>query len=124
MSYIGWEIPAAERARLLGMFVPKYPDVIAHHITQRLGGKKDPTLPTETIGWVVGHADDGMGLEALVVMIGGTTDRPDGKTFHITWSLNRDAGMAPKMSSGIIADYGWQDVEPILIDIQPKHFES
>jgi hypothetical protein len=35
----------------------------------------------------VGEADDGAGVQALVVRIGGTTERPDGAIYHITWSL-------------------------------------
>ena len=36
---------------------------------------------------MIGRADDGESLECLVVEIDGTTDRPDGSTYHITWSL-------------------------------------
>jgi hypothetical protein len=35
-------------------------------------------LPSETHGEIIGRADDGKGVEAMVVSIGGTTDRPDG----------------------------------------------
>ena len=56
---------------------------------------------------MVGRADDGSSLECLVVELDGITDRPDGSTYHITWSLGphrkaresndvlRDQGLGP-----------------------------
>ena len=43
--------------------------------------------PRGAEGSVVGVADDGAGVQALVVEIGGTTRRPDGSAYHVTWSL-------------------------------------
>ena len=34
-------------------------------------------LPSEIHGEIVGRSEDGEGVEAMVVSIGGTTDRPD-----------------------------------------------
>jgi hypothetical protein len=54
-----------------------------------------------------------------VVRIGGSTDRPDGGTYHITWSLaeGRDA----KESNDVIAARGWQPVDPpIEVRLQPQ----
>ncbi len=121
MSYTGWELPPEERARLLGVFAPTYPDVVAHHITLRLGGKPD-VLPEATTATVIGVTDDGVGLEALIVEIAGTTERPDGKTYHITWSVDRAAGFAPKMAAGLINTHGWRAVEPTDINISPRFF--
>ena len=36
---------------------------------------------------MVGAADDGAGVQALVAGIGGSTWRPDGSACHVTWSL-------------------------------------
>ena len=41
-------------------------------------------LPAEAEGFVVGIADDGAGVQALAVEIGGTPSQPDGATYHIT----------------------------------------
>ena len=38
---------------------------------------------------MVGVDDDGAGVQALVVEIGGAARRPDGSTYHITWSSRR-----------------------------------
>src|SRR3546814_14627508 len=59
---------------------------------------------------VVGETDDGAGVQALVVRIGGTTDRGDGSHFHITWSLG--ARRAAIESNDIIRRHGWRPVQP------------
>jgi hypothetical protein len=46
----------------------------------------------------------------MVVRIGGTTDRPDGSTYHITWSLR--PGRQAKESNDVIARHGWREVHP------------
>ena len=54
---------------------------------------------------MVGVADDGAGVQALVVEIGGTTRRPDGSAFHIAWSLG--AGRKAAESNDVIRERGW-----------------
>jgi hypothetical protein len=58
---------------------------------------------------VVGVADDGAGVQALVVEIGGTTQRPDGAAFHIAWSLG--AGRKAAESNDVIRERGWTATE-------------
>jgi hypothetical protein len=58
---------------------------------------------------VIGRADDGRGVEALVVAINGTTMRWDGGTYHVTWSLA--PGREAKESNDVIFRTGWQPVE-------------
>jgi hypothetical protein len=80
----GWKLPADEREVLLQRFPPKYENVIADHVTLRVGtGSPLPRKPAAAR--IVGRADDGESLECLVVEMDGTTDRPDGSTYHITW---------------------------------------
>lgn len=110
---IGWLLDEADRAALLARFPPVWPDVIAHHVT--LQSATDQPLPTETFGEVVGHVDDGEGLQALVVAIHGTTDRPDGSTYHITWSLDKARSREAVQSNEVLAGRGWQAVDPIPI---------
>ena len=90
-------------------------------MTLKLGGGEAAPLPGEERGSVVGRADDGISLECLVVAIGGTTDRPDGSTYHITWSLGADR-MA-KQSNDVLAAEGWESIDtPIDIDLEPARF--
>ena len=84
---VGWLLHSEDRDRLLAAIPPAYPEVIAHHVTLKAGVPADFPLPSETQGFAIGVADDGAGVQALVLAIGGTTRRPDGSTWHITWSL-------------------------------------
>ncbi len=54
---------------------------------------------------MVGVADDGAGVQALVVEIGGSTRRPDGSSYHIAWSLG--AGRKAAESNDVIRVRGW-----------------
>ena len=56
--------------------------------------------------------DDGRGVQALVLRIAGTTARPDGSRWHVTWSLDRAAGRKPVESNTVIAERGWSAVDP------------
>lgn len=116
----GWKLPATERERLLERFEARFPDLIAHHVTLDSKADTDTPLPLETSGEVVGEIDDGAGVQALVVRIGGTTDRPGGGTYHITWSLDRAAGREARESNDVIAKLGWRPLaEPIAIKLEP-----
>jgi hypothetical protein len=84
--FTGWALDPAERAALLARLPARYAQVVADHVTLAYQ-PAEPVLPQETCGEIVGEADDGAGVQALVVRIGGTTDRPDGATYHVTWSL-------------------------------------
>jgi hypothetical protein len=120
-GYTGWLLPDNERSKLLALFNPNYPDVIAHHITDKSGVKSNWPLPVETTGIVVGIADNGESLQALVVSINGSVNRPDGSFYHITWSLDRSNGMKPVMSNDLLKQ-GWDSVPPISISITPTFF--
>jgi hypothetical protein len=54
---------------------------------------------------IIGRADDGNGVEAMVVALDGSSSRPDGGTWHVTWSLGE--GRKAKESNDVIAAYGW-----------------
>jgi hypothetical protein len=118
--YTGWLLDPENRARLLERFPPRYAEVVAHHVTQKFGDSA-AAPPTETAGEVVGEADDGAGVQALVVRIAGSTDRPDGSTYHITWSLA--PGRKAKESNAVIAKRGFTWLaQPLPIRLQPKPF--
>jgi hypothetical protein len=114
---IGWLLDETDRAALLARFPPLWPDVIAHHVT--LQSATEQPLPTPRSGEIVGEIDDGEGLQALVVAILGSTDRPDGSTYHITWSLDRAAGRCAVQSNDLLAERGWHPVDPVPIRLIP-----
>jgi len=116
---MGWLLPEADRARLLEHVPPRYDRVVAHHVTLRPRvAAAEGAMPDETAGTVVGVSDDGRGVQALVVRIAGTTQRPDGGTYHITWSLA--PGRQPKESNDVIARHGWQPLEsPVPVRLEP-----
>ena len=117
----GWKLPGDEREQLLERFPPKYPKVVADHVTLRVGATPETPLPRKPRAQVVGRADDGSSLECLVVELDGTTDRPDGSTYHITWSLGADR--KAKESNDVLRDEGWEPIaEPIAIDLEPARF--
>jgi hypothetical protein len=119
----GWKLPRdGERERLLERFPPKYERAVADHVTLQSGASDDTPLPREVTAEIVGRADDGESLECLVVAIDGTTDRPDGSTYHITWSLG--PGRKAKESNDVLRERGWEHLDrPIPIDIEPAKFK-
>jgi hypothetical protein len=110
-GFIGWSLDRGQRQALLERFPPRYPEAVADHVTLKFGDAA-ARLPTETSGEIVGEADDGKGVQAMVVRIGGTTDRPDGSTYHITWSLA--PGRRAKESNDVIAKLGWTPIAPAI----------
>ena len=117
----GWKLPSEEREALLERFPPRYENVIADHVTLRVGATSATPLPRKVDARIVGRADDGKSLECLVVELDGTTDRPDGSTYHITWSLG--PGRKARESNDVLRDQGWEHV-PAAIDVvlQPARF--
>jgi len=119
----GWKLDAADRAALLARFPPEWPDVIADHVTLDAEAGREAPLPRETEGVVVGAINDLEGLQALVVAIDGATERPDGSTYHITWSLDRARGREPVQSNDVLAEHGWRSVDdPIPIALIPARW--
>jgi hypothetical protein len=120
-SVIGWKLDREQRKELLQQFPPKFKNVIADHVTLQAKAAKDAALPEETHGEIVGRADDGRGVEAMVVSIAGTTARPDGSTYHITWSLAD--GRRAKESNDILAAQKWVMFDlPMPVRLQPARF--
>jgi hypothetical protein len=115
---IGWALDGAQRKELLQQFAPRYPNVVADHVTLRSRAARDAPLPDEISGEIVGRADDGAGVEALVVRIGGGTARPDGGTYHITWSLGE--GREARESNAVIGQRGFAAFDlPMPVKLRP-----
>jgi len=105
-SVTGWKLDQNQRKELLQQFPARYRNVIADHVTLKARASAEAPLAEDMVGEIVGRADDGKGVEAMVVSIGGSTDRPDGGTYHITWSLGD--GRRAKESNDVIRDKGWE----------------
>jgi hypothetical protein len=119
----GWKLDREDRARLLDRFPPLFPDVIADHVTLRSGTDGTTPLPQETRGEIVGEIDDDAGVQALVVRIGGTTERMDGSTYHVTWALDRSRGRRAVESNHVIAALGWRALADVVpIRLHPARF--
>jgi len=118
----GWKLPREERETLLGRFLPKYENVIADHVTLRVGAGPDTPLPRKPdSSRIVGRADDGESLECLVVEMDGTRDRPDGSPYHITWSLG--PGRQARESNDVLRDQGWEHVPAAVdVELEPARF--
>ena len=122
-NVIGWALDPAQRERLLRAFSPVYPDVIADHVTLAVGVGDKAALPHEVCGEIVGRVDDRSGLEVMVVSIGGTTQRPGGGIYHITWSLDRARERTAVQSNHVLAGWSWAALPwPIPIKLAPTRW--
>ena len=121
-SVTGWKLSRDERDVLLQRFPPKYGDPVADHVTLRVGASAETPLPrTPQSARIVGRADDGKSLECLVVELDGTTDRPDGSTYHITWSLG--AHRKARESNDVLRHEGWEPIPaPVDVTLEPARF--
>lgn len=116
--YTGWLLDVDQREALLSRFPPRHARVVAHHVTLKFGDETAQP-PGEVTAEIIGEADDGVGVQALVVAIDGDARRPDGGTFHITWSLAD--GREARESNRLIAEHGWTAVvPPVPVILHPK----
>jgi hypothetical protein len=119
-SVIGWKLDRGEREKLLERFPPRYADPVADHVTLETNAGSKP-LPPNVEARIIGRGDDGAGVEAMVVAVDGSSDRPDGSTFHITWSLG--PGRRAKESNDVIRDHGWTTLDDsVPVTIMPARF--
>ena len=119
-TVIGWLLADDDREKLLAQFEPRYEKTVAHHVTLKTDAADDP-LPPEVHAQVVGTTDDDEGVQAMVVAIDGTTDRPDGSTYHITWSLAEER--RARESNDVLKERGWEELDhPIPVKLEPGRF--
>ena len=119
-SVIGWKLDPEQRSALLERFEPRYDEPVADHVTLEVDARSKP-LPGPVDSAIIGRSDDCKGVQAMVVTIDGTTDRPDGSTYHITWSLA--PGRKAKESNDVIREKGWSPVDPpVPVKLQPARF--
>jgi hypothetical protein len=120
-SVIGWKLDREQRRELLQQFPPRYCEVDADHVTLKTNASADAGLPEETLGEIIGRGDDGEGVEAMVVAIGGTVERPDGSIYHITWSLG--PGREARESNKLLAARQWTGFDlPMPVRLEPARW--
>ena len=118
---IGWKLDREQRKELLQQFPPQFRNVVADHVTLKARAAAEAPLPGEQHGEIVGRVTDDKGVEAMVVRIDGTTDRPDGSVYHITWSL--DDGRKANESNDVLRDRAWEPFDlPMPIQLQPDRW--
>jgi len=119
--YTAYVLTDASRNELLERFPPKYSKVVAHHVTVSFGVPSDAEAPEIADLKVIGEADSGDGLQALVVSVNGSYQREDGKTYHITWSLEPDV-YKPVDSNALVNSYEnrWKMGLPVPIETEPQ----
>ncbi len=124
-AYHAFLIAPESRDALLKKHPPQYSEVIAHHVTHSFGvakGSQPPQHPKNIE--VIGHVDDGKGVQAAVVKVDGSEYRPDGKRYHVTISIDRSKGRKPAHSNDVIDNIGYKSTRPYSLSAQSKLMES
>jgi len=107
---IGWKIDPECRELLLSRFPPRYERAVADHVTRHFSHGPDAEAPPAiTHARIVGRADDDEGVETMVVALDGSTSRPDGGVWHVTWSLAE--GRSARESNDLLARKGWEPLD-------------
>lgn len=123
VNYTAYVLDDASREKLVARFPPKYPQFVGHHITVLFGVPPNTAAPEFATTKVIGYADSGDGLEALVVSVNGSVDRKDGSVYHITWSLD-PTKYSPKDSNTLLAQKDKSKrftlTLPVTITTQPE----
>ncbi|WP_408591521.1 hypothetical protein [Novosphingobium sp.] len=115
---VGWKLSEPCRARLLDLFPPRHARLVADHVTLHPFAGVDAVPPPALLSArIVGHADDGTGVEALVVAIDGSTERPGGGTWHVTWSLAE--GRRARDSNDLLGRGDWRLCDGGAIELLP-----
>jgi len=121
-GYTAYRLTDHAQSMLLGHIDPVHPEVIAHHVTHEYG-VYEQLPPGNVVSVRVTHVAQNDVVQAAVVKVDGSTQRPDGRTYHVTISVDRDAGGEPAMSNALLADPStWVPVDPFTIAVMPEFF--
>jgi hypothetical protein len=89
MGYLFYLLSEQQRNDLLKRFPPRYPSVSAHHVTIGIYAEAPDILPHAKNISLIGIADDGIGIQALIASVDGQRLRSfDNNPYHITWSFD------------------------------------
>lgn len=115
--YSAYVLTKDSRNLLINRIGVKHSDIVAHHVTYRFGSNELP--PEVSLVRVIGYAINDY-VEAVRVEIPdvGTT-RPDGESFHITVSVNRENGGKPVHSNKLMRG-SVEMVEPFFLNVYPS----
>ena len=118
VHYQQFVLDQASKAKLLRRFPPKFSQSIAHHITEHFDVPADSGTPNKphTVK-VVGYASDEY-LECVVCEVDGKLKAPDGRTYHVTLSL--DPSHRESNDSNKVIAQGWERVTPFSLDVHPE----
>lgn len=104
--YTAYEIPRSVFDKIVEVFPPKYPDTIGHHVTVEFGVSAETPIPEDAeiklirhLYYVIGSSKD---VECFIVSVNDSTERPDGGTYHLTWSIDRSTGANPVDSNELV----------------------
>lgn len=114
-GYSAFNLTESARKELLNKFPAKFEKTVAHHITYKYM-PEDQTIPDVHSVRVVGYAC-GDNIECVVVEVDGSTQRPDGKVFHITLSHNKET---KAVESNLLLEQGWEAVPSFNLEVAPK----
>lgn len=123
--FTGYELNGEDRNILIHVCEPKFPKIICHHVTHKFGVPKDeppPKFPKKAraIAYCKGE-----NIDCVIVEIDGTTERPDGLTYHVTLSLDPSRGAKPVDSNKIIKTEEHVPFKnPIVLNLIPKNFHN
>lgn len=105
--YSGYRLDGGSRKRLLQLVKPRYPHVLADHVTHSMRGEPAPDARHIE---VLGHLhDDARGVQAAVVSVDGRLRRPDGRPYHVTISIDPSVGAKPEHANELV-DQGYRKV--------------
>jgi hypothetical protein len=120
--YTAYGLTDKTRKMLQYLFPPKYPEFIGHHITEQFGVPDGTPPPGEPVlVQVVGYIDNDDGVEGLLIEIDGTSDRPSGGKYHVTWSIDRSKGYKPFSTNKYVNEA--KPISPIKIQVEPNVFK-
>ena len=122
-GYTGYLVSKSSRRELRNLYPEKYAQFVGHHITHEFGVNENTAdIPEAGTVRLVGYADSGDGIECFVAEVNGSTVRPDGGTCHLTWSFDPNSGYKLKHSNDLLKRDGWENIDPINIDVEPQFF--
>ena len=116
--YTAYQLTEKSRKVLYYLYPPSYPEFIGHHITEKFGVSSDEPAPEmPTLVEVVGYINNEDGVEGFLVEIDGSSNRPSGGKYHITWSIDREKGYKPVNTNDYV-DIA-KPVKPVRIEVKP-----
>lgn len=114
MSLGAFLVDQSSRDMVVRLYPPKFPELIGHHVSHQFvrdANVDREIAPSPTTVSIIGYACND-GLEAFAVAVDGNTLRPDGKTYHLTWSLDRSKGYKPVDSNELVLKGRIQPISP------------